>query len=86
MNRFFYTLMGSLLAATFLATQNIESDSAMLARKTGGAPERLQEKQQQRHKNDTQKQPEQRMARKVGGAKTRLLHRQRLRYNAAGQA
>lgn len=82
---FFYLLMGGLLAATF-ATHSATDSADSLARKTGGAPERLQEKQRRHYKGTTQPQPELRMARKVGGYNTRLLHQQRLRYKKLRQA
>ena len=84
MNKFFYTLMGALLAAT-CATATFTTEAPALARKTGGSPARLQEKQQQRHKAATQNRPDMRMARKVGGYKSSLLHRQHMRYLHNGQ-
>lgn len=84
MNKIFYTLMAGLLAATILSSLNAEKADS-LARKTGGAPARLQDKQQQRYKA-SQNQPEVQLARKVGGYKTRLLHRQHAQYRRAGQA
>ena len=80
MSKFFSILLsGAAILATVLDT----ADSTPLARKTGGAPERLQQKQLNRHKGSTQNQPEPtRLARKVGGSKTRLLHRQRAFYRS----
>lgn len=75
---FFYTLMGGLLLASFALTA-ADSSTDALARKTGGAPERLMEKQRQ-PKGATQQQPdaqETRLTRKVGGYKTRLLFQRR---------
>lgn len=86
MSKFFLFLMGGLLAAV-CATADMNNQADALARKTGGAPERLQNKQQQRYKGSTQNQPDDtRLARKTGGAKTRLLHRQHLRYRQLHQA
>lgn len=84
MNKFFYTLMGGLLMATVLISTDAESATG-LARKTGGAPARLQDKQQKRHKA-ARNQPEMQLARKVGGYRTRLLHRQRAQYRRSEQA
>ena len=84
MKNFFYTLMGALLAAMLFTEIGAENADG-LARKTGGAPARLQHKQQQRYKT-SQNQPEVQLARKVGGSKTHLLHRQHMQSRRAGQA
>ena len=76
MNKMICFLMGGIMLATMFAASAVDAaELPALARKTGGAPERLLEKQQEHHKGATQKQPtpEKRLARKVGGAKTRLL-------------
>lgn len=79
----FYVFMGGLLAATatFMLGDS-ESASPLLARKAGGAPQHLLEKQQHR-KADVPQKPDARLARKVGGEKTRLLYQQRQRYRRA---
>lgn len=72
--------LGGLICAAFAALSFTGAAAPALARKTGGAPERLLEKQ--RHRGASQNQPvptEQRLARKVGGAETRLLRQQRHR-------
>ena len=80
MNKIFYFLMGGLLLAMVAIVEPTES--AALARKTGGATERLLEKKRHQNEGASQNQPspEQLLARKVGGARTRLLwqvrHRQ----------
>lgn len=78
-----FSLMGGLLIAT-AATLNDAPTPCELARKTGGAPERLREKQHERRHGAENKQPETRLARKAGSYKTRLLYRQRnMRLHAA---
>ena len=80
MNKTQFLYLGGLICAAFAALSFTGSAAPALARKTGGAPERLLE--QQRHRGASQNQPapaEQRLARKVGGAKTRLLWPQRHR-------
>lgn len=83
---FFYILAGGLLLAATLQPAHTATDAAPLARKTGGAPSRLQNKQQQRYKTTRQNQPDLQLARKVGGYKTRPLHRQHEQYRRAHQA
>lgn len=78
-----FSLMGGLLIAA-AATLNDAPSPCELARKTGGAPERLREKQHERRHGAENKQPETRLARKAGSYKTRLLYRQRnMRLHAA---
>lgn len=80
MNKTQFLYLGGLICAAFAVLSFTGSAAPALARKTGGAPERLLE--QQRHKGASQNQPapaEQRLARKVGGAKTRLLRQMRRR-------
>lgn len=77
MNKFFLSILTS---AALLGTLISTTDSPAMARKTGGAPQRLQEKQLERHRGAAQNQP--RLAHKAGGSKTRLLHQQRAFYRS----
>ena len=75
MNKILFTLMtgGMALLAAFSDTPST------LARKTGGAPQRLQQKQ---HKGCSQNQQNPALARKVGDPKTRLLYQAHRRGQA----
>ena len=80
MNKTHFLYLGGLICAVFAALSFPGSAAPALARKVGGAPERLLE--QQRHRGASQNQPtpvEQRLARKVGGANTRLFRQQQRR-------